>query len=203
MVHPDCPARAEATAGSATFAFCFGNLHNLPAIFLHKRKCAVGTEADAHTAACTSFFNAHGKVRFKFDFTLMDGDTCRRRCAFGRCNSIRNILGSLTDACKENTCSCRSAWIEFRVGFKEPAIHGTGYTEELAGPVGICFWLYRSCEYHKVDFHGYRAVQQGIIGIDIQVLCFRILEDVCNPSADELGALVLDTVIELFIHLTE
>jgi hypothetical protein len=76
VVHPDCSAGAEPAAGTATLAFGFGYFHNRATILLDKCKGTVGTEADAHTAACTPLFNAHGKVRFKFDFTFVDWNTC-------------------------------------------------------------------------------------------------------------------------------
>ncbi len=37
----------------------------------------------------------------------------------------------------------------------------------------------------------------------MQVLGLRVLEDVGNTAADELRTLVLDTVVELLVHLTE
>ena len=131
----------------------------------------------------------------------MDGNTCCRCCAFGRCYCVRDILGSLADTGKEDTGSGGTARVQLRVCLKEPAILGTGHTEEFTGPVGILLGLDCCCEHDKVNFHVYRAVEERVIGHDMQVLGLGILEDVSHAAADELGAFILDTVVELLIHL--
>jgi hypothetical protein len=77
VVHPDCSTRAETTTGTTALAFSFSDFHNLTPLLLNKRKCTIWAEVDAHTAASASFIKAHGKVRFEFNLSPVNGDACR------------------------------------------------------------------------------------------------------------------------------
>jgi len=89
------------------------------------------------------------------------------------------------------------------VCFKHPAILGCRYSELLPKDICSFLWLDSCCKDDHVDFDINRATEKGVFSIDVQILCLRIFKHIGNTSTDELGTFVLDTVVELFVCLSE
>ena len=203
MLHADSTAGAETAARTAAFTLGSSDAHDRSAFVVDDhRQSGVGTLADTHTAAGTQGFNALGIVWLKFDLACVDGDGGSGGSTFGLGDGVRNVFGTLTDTGKVYTGSGGTARVKLRVGFKQPLVGRAGDTKQSPHNFRLSGRLDSSGENDQFNLDFDRHAKKGVFGNDDEVLVREFL-NLGDTAADELGAFVLDTVVELFVGFAE